>query len=120
MGLRLAEGIDPERFTALAGRSSIRAHLILRDGGAVETTATVAAVTQAAFRCSTRWSPIWRHSTVIPDARNAPIVNPMLFLNLFDSASLALSSGRASRGPSTPDDRYHVPGANALGAGLIT
>jgi oxygen-independent coproporphyrinogen-3 oxidase len=40
MGLRLAEGIDPERFTALAGRTLDPKRIsILRDEGAVETTA---------------------------------------------------------------------------------
>ncbi len=40
MGLRLAEGIDPERYSALSGRSlSPKRISILRDEGAVETTA---------------------------------------------------------------------------------
>jgi oxygen-independent coproporphyrinogen-3 oxidase len=40
MGLRLAEGIDPERFTALSGRTlDPRRISILREEGAVETTA---------------------------------------------------------------------------------
>jgi putative oxygen-independent coproporphyrinogen III oxidase len=40
MGLRLAEGIDPARFTALAGRTlDPRRIMILREEGAVETTA---------------------------------------------------------------------------------
>jgi len=40
MGLRLAEGIEPERFTAIAGRTLDPARIsFLRDGGAVETTA---------------------------------------------------------------------------------
>src|ERR1035437_7167974 len=40
MGLRLAEGIDPERFTTLAGRTLDPKRIsILRDEGAVETTA---------------------------------------------------------------------------------
>ena len=40
MGLRLAEGIDPERYTALAGRTLDPKRIsILRDEGAVETTA---------------------------------------------------------------------------------
>jgi oxygen-independent coproporphyrinogen-3 oxidase len=39
MGLRLAEGIDPARFTALSGRTLDPARVsFLRDGGAVETT----------------------------------------------------------------------------------
>jgi oxygen-independent coproporphyrinogen-3 oxidase len=39
MGLRLAEGIDPERYTALAGRTLDPKRIsILRDEGAVETT----------------------------------------------------------------------------------
>ncbi len=39
MGLRLAEGIDPERFTALSGRTLDPKRIsILRDEGAVETT----------------------------------------------------------------------------------
>jgi oxygen-independent coproporphyrinogen-3 oxidase len=39
MGLRLAEGIDPARFTALSGRALDPARVsFLRDGGAVETT----------------------------------------------------------------------------------
>ncbi len=39
MGLRLAEGIDPERFTQLAGRTLDPKRIsILRDEGAVETT----------------------------------------------------------------------------------
>jgi putative oxygen-independent coproporphyrinogen III oxidase len=39
MGLRLAEGIEPERFTALAGRDLDPKRIsFLRDGGAVETT----------------------------------------------------------------------------------
>jgi putative oxygen-independent coproporphyrinogen III oxidase len=39
MGLRLAEGIDPQRYTALAGRELDPARIaFLRDGGAVETT----------------------------------------------------------------------------------
>ena len=38
MGLRLAEGIDPQRFTSLCGRSLDPARVsYLRDGGAVET-----------------------------------------------------------------------------------
>jgi len=40
MGLRLAEGIDPERYRALAGRTlDAKRVAILRDEGAVETTA---------------------------------------------------------------------------------
>ncbi len=40
MGLRLAEGIEPERFTAIAGRTLDPERIsFLRDGGAVETTA---------------------------------------------------------------------------------
>ena len=40
MGLRLAEGIEPERFSAIAGRTLDPARVsFLRDGGAVETTA---------------------------------------------------------------------------------
>jgi putative oxygen-independent coproporphyrinogen III oxidase len=40
MGLRLAEGIDPARFTAIAGRTLDPKRIsILRDEGAVETTA---------------------------------------------------------------------------------
>jgi oxygen-independent coproporphyrinogen-3 oxidase len=40
MGLRLAEGIDPERYTALSGRTLDPKRIsILRDEGAVETTA---------------------------------------------------------------------------------
>ncbi|MDP2411711.1 MAG: radical SAM family heme chaperone HemW [Pseudolabrys sp.] len=40
MGLRLAEGIEPERFTAIAGRTLDPDRVsFLRDGGAVETTA---------------------------------------------------------------------------------
>jgi oxygen-independent coproporphyrinogen-3 oxidase len=40
MGLRLAEGIDPERYSALSGRSLDPARIsILRNEGAVETTA---------------------------------------------------------------------------------
>ena len=39
MGLRLAEGIEPARFTALSGRDLDPARIsYLRDGGAVETT----------------------------------------------------------------------------------
>ena len=39
MGLRLAEGIEPERFTAIAGRTLDPERVsFLRDGGAVETT----------------------------------------------------------------------------------
>jgi oxygen-independent coproporphyrinogen-3 oxidase len=41
MGLRLAEGIDPQRFTALSGRSLDPARIaVLREHGLVETTAT--------------------------------------------------------------------------------
>ncbi len=40
MGLRLAEGIDPDRFTAISGRALDPKRIsILRDEGAVETTA---------------------------------------------------------------------------------
>ena len=40
MGLRLAEGIDPKRYSALAGRTLNPERIsILRDEGAVETTA---------------------------------------------------------------------------------
>ena len=51
MGLRLAEGIDPERYTALAGRPlDDRRIAILRAEGAVETTAEGhLRVTQSAF-----------------------------------------------------------------------
>src|SRR5664280_1710973 len=51
MGLRLAEGIDPERFTALAGRTLDPKRIsILRDEGAVETTANgCLRVTQSGF-----------------------------------------------------------------------
>jgi oxygen-independent coproporphyrinogen-3 oxidase len=51
MGLRLAEGIDPERFTALAGRTLDPKRIsILRDEGAVETTANGRLrVTQSGF-----------------------------------------------------------------------
>ena len=51
MGLRLAEGIDPERYARLAGRPLDPHRIaILRDEGAVETTATgMLRVTQAGF-----------------------------------------------------------------------
>src|SRR5471030_1680179 len=51
MGLRLAEGIDPARFTQLAGRTLDPKRIsILRDEGAVETTATGRLrVTQSGF-----------------------------------------------------------------------
>jgi oxygen-independent coproporphyrinogen-3 oxidase len=40
MGLRLAEGIEPQRFTAISGRELDPARIsFLREGGAVETTA---------------------------------------------------------------------------------
>ena len=39
MGLRLAEGIDPQRFTAIAGRQLDESKIaFLREQGAVETT----------------------------------------------------------------------------------
>ena len=51
MGLRLAEGIEPERYTALAGRTLDPKRIsILRDEGAVETTANGRLrVTQSGF-----------------------------------------------------------------------
>jgi oxygen-independent coproporphyrinogen-3 oxidase len=51
MGLRLAEGIEPERFAALAGRQLDPARIsFLREGGAVETTANGRLrVTQSGF-----------------------------------------------------------------------
>jgi putative oxygen-independent coproporphyrinogen III oxidase len=51
MGLRLAEGIDPERYTALSGRTLDPKRIsILRDEGAVETTASGRLrVTQSGF-----------------------------------------------------------------------
>ncbi|MGA2568724.1 MAG: coproporphyrinogen III oxidase, partial [Pseudolabrys sp.] len=51
MGLRLAEGIDPQRFTALSGRTLDPKRIsILRDEGAVETTANGRLrVTQSGF-----------------------------------------------------------------------
>jgi len=51
MGLRLAEGIDPERYTQLAGRTLDPKRIsILRDEGAVETTANGRLrVTQSGF-----------------------------------------------------------------------
>ncbi len=51
MGLRLAEGIDPDRYTALAGRTLDPKRIsILRDEGAVETTANGRLrVTQSGF-----------------------------------------------------------------------
>jgi oxygen-independent coproporphyrinogen-3 oxidase len=51
MGLRLAEGIDPQRYARLAGRRLDPHRIaILRDEGAVETTATgMLRVTQAGF-----------------------------------------------------------------------
>jgi coproporphyrinogen III oxidase-like Fe-S oxidoreductase len=51
MGLRLAEGIDPERYARLAGRPLDPHRIaILRDEGAVETTASgMLRVTQAGF-----------------------------------------------------------------------
>ncbi len=51
MGLRLAEGIDPERYTALSGRRLDPKRIsILRDEGAVETTANGRLrVTQSGF-----------------------------------------------------------------------
>jgi putative oxygen-independent coproporphyrinogen III oxidase len=51
MGLRLAEGIDPERYTALAGRALDPKRIsILRDEGAIETTqAGRLRVTQSGF-----------------------------------------------------------------------
>ncbi len=51
MGLRLAEGIDPERYAAISGRPLDDARIaILRAEGAVETTSTGhLRVTQAAF-----------------------------------------------------------------------
>jgi coproporphyrinogen III oxidase-like Fe-S oxidoreductase len=51
MGLRLAEGIDPQRFEALSGRRLDEKRIaILRAEGAVETTSSGhLRVTQAAF-----------------------------------------------------------------------
>ena len=51
MGLRLAEGIEPERYTAIAGRTLDPKRIsILRDEGAVETTANGRLrVTQSGF-----------------------------------------------------------------------
>jgi putative oxygen-independent coproporphyrinogen III oxidase len=51
MGLRLAEGIDPERYTVLSGRTLDPKRIsILRDEGAVETTASGRLrVTQSGF-----------------------------------------------------------------------
>ena len=51
MGLRLAEGIDPERYSALAGRDARPERIsILRDEGAVETMANGRLrVTQSGF-----------------------------------------------------------------------
>jgi putative oxygen-independent coproporphyrinogen III oxidase len=51
MGLRLAEGIDPTRYSALAGRTLDPLRIsFLRDGGAVETTANGRLrVTQSGF-----------------------------------------------------------------------
>ncbi len=51
MGLRLAEGIDPRRYTALAGRElDAKQIALLRDEGALETTASGRLrVTQAGF-----------------------------------------------------------------------
>jgi oxygen-independent coproporphyrinogen-3 oxidase len=51
MGLRLAEGVDPARYAQLAGRPlNSRRIAVLRDEGAVETTASgMLRVTLAGF-----------------------------------------------------------------------
>ena len=63
MGLRLAEGIDPARYAALAGRPLDPARIAMLDAqGLVESDAATAACASRAraSRCSTRWWPIWR------------------------------------------------------------
>ena len=68
MGLRLAEGIDPARYAALAGRPlDPRRIAILRDArrsSRRRPTATCGS-RRRAFRCSTRWWPIWRRKRYV-------------------------------------------------------
>ena len=72
MGLRLAEGIEPERFTrarrphARSAADFISARR--RRGGDHRQTAACAS-RNPDFRCSMRWSPIWRRKR-IPASRN--------------------------------------------------
>jgi len=58
--MRLAEGIDPGRYAALAGRTlDPRRIAALREQGAISVDASGRLrVTQAGFPCSTRWWPI--------------------------------------------------------------
>ena len=64
MGLRLAEGIDPERYAALSGRAlDPRRIAILREEGAivVDDNGRLAS-RRPDFRCLTPWWRIWRRS----------------------------------------------------------
>ena len=68
MGLRLAEGIDPRRFAAIAGRgvdperiAALRQHGLIDIDGSGRLR-----VTPEGFPCSTRSSPISRREEVPP------------------------------------------------------
>ncbi len=62
MGLRLAEGIDPQRYAAFSGHPLDEARIAaLGAEGMVERTSTAACASRArASRCSMRWWRIWR------------------------------------------------------------
>ena len=66
MGLRLAEGIDPERYRRAVGRSLDPKRIaLLREEGAITVDATGRLRVRAAdFRCLMRWSRIWRRSEI--------------------------------------------------------
>ena len=66
MGLRLREGIDPQRYRALAGRTLDQAasSFCVRKARSSSTATAACASRSRDFRCSMRWSPIWRRERV--------------------------------------------------------
>ncbi len=110
MGLRLREGIDPARFTALSGRTldpERIAFLVQHNLVAADATGRLA-VTAKVFRCSMRWSPI------SPRDGHAPVWNVFgaglmvtavpLRISLTASARSFVPSCRKRKMPSAPEN----------------
>ena len=72
MGLRLAEGIDPARYQALAGRPLDPDRIAMLTAQASSKAAATAACAsrRPASRCSTPWWPIWRPDALAADGQN--------------------------------------------------
>ena len=80
MGLRLAEGIDPARYQALAGRPLDPDRIATLDGARLRRKRRRRVLARHAgrlSRCSTRWWPIWR-----PDALAAGAPEPLRFSSI--------------------------------------